>query len=30
MTYHIAINMDDRYIEHASTMLTSVFYNNPD
>lgn len=30
MTYHIAINMDDRYIEHASAMLTSVFYNNPD
>lgn len=30
MTYNIAINMDDRYIEHASTMLTSVFYNNPE
>lgn len=29
MTYNIAINMDDRYIEHASAMLTSVFYNNP-
>lgn len=30
MTYHIALNMDDQYLEHASAMLASVFHNNPD
>ncbi len=29
MTYHIALNMDDQYLEHASAMLVSVFHNNP-
>lgn len=30
MTYHIALNMDDQYLEHALAMLVSVFHNNPD
>ena len=29
MTYHIALNMDDQYLEHALAMLVSVFHNNP-
>lgn len=29
-TFHIVLNMDDGYIVHAVTMLTSVFVNNPD
>lgn len=28
MVYHIAINIDDKYIEHASAMLVSLFYHN--
>lgn len=27
-TYHIALNIDDKYLEHASATLASVFHNN--
>lgn len=28
-TLHLALNMDDRYLQHAVVMLTSVFVNSP-
>lgn len=29
-TLHIALNLDDAYLQHASVMLTSLFENNKD
>lgn len=27
---HIVLNMDDNYMVHTITMLTSLFFNDPD
>ncbi len=28
MTYHVACNVDDKFIQHCMTMLCSLFDNN--